>query len=333
MTAAPKVSVVVASYNGRRYVGETIASILGQTFPDFELLIVDDGSTDGTRELLREIAATDPRIRLIEKTNEGLVATLNLGIAEARGAYVARIDHDDLMVPHRIERQVAFLDANPDFIACGTNLRRIDGAGELQREPNMRQHTLVHRPDLMPPQLRWMPGPTPMVRIEPLRRIGGYRPQFLAAEDRDLCWRLGALGPCARFAEVLILYRWHDGNMSKSQRRTQLFSHALGDMSAIARHYCLDDSAIVAGIVPGGDYTPAVTAYRRLLAPHYPIETYWLNFLVRYGAWPLDGYKTKRAVLWDVLRHVAAKPHGQGRLALAQRAVKYLRRPPEVAPE
>lgn len=132
---------------------------------------------------------------------------------------------------------------------------------------------------------------------------------------------------------MLVLYRWHADNMSKSQRRTQLYAHALGDMSAIARHYRLDDGAILSLITPGGDYAPVIAGYRRLLAPHYPIDTYWLNFLVRYGAWPLAGYASRGDIFRDVLRHVAARPHGQGRLGLLQRSLKYLRRPPEVAPD
>lgn len=125
-------------------------------------------------EILRPLAQTDRRIRLIERPNQGLIATLNRGIAEARGEFFARIDHDDLMVPERLARQVAFLDANPDFIACGSNLRKIDEAGTLQHAPNMRQHTLVHRPDRLPPDLAWMPGPTPMIPpgyVTPRRRI------------------------------------------------------------------------------------------------------------------------------------------------------------------
>src|SRR5262245_55615438 len=116
MSPPPKVSVIIASYNGERFVAETVASVLGQTWRDPELVVIDDGSTDSTRGILREIAGGDPRMRVIEKDNEGLIATLNRGIAEARGTYIARLDHDDIALPSRIERQAQFLDANPDFI-------------------------------------------------------------------------------------------------------------------------------------------------------------------------------------------------------------------------
>ncbi len=186
MSTPPKVSVIVASYNGERFVAETMHSILRQTFIDLELVVIDDGSTDGTRTILRGLADADARMRVIEKDNEGLIATLNRGIAEARGAYIARIDHDDIMRPARVERQAAFLDANPDFIGVGCLMQAMQEDGTYVGTPRIRYEQLRHEPGAFPPRQQWLYGPTPMIRAEALRKAGGYRAKFLASDSRAL---------------------------------------------------------------------------------------------------------------------------------------------------
>src|SRR5215211_725311 len=102
-TAAPKVSVVMTVFNAERYLREAIESVLNQTFGDFEFVIVDDGSTDRSLDILKEYAQRDPRIRLISRENKGIVASANEGIAVARGQYLARMDADDVSLPQRFE--------------------------------------------------------------------------------------------------------------------------------------------------------------------------------------------------------------------------------------
>lgn len=113
-TKSPKVSVVLSVYNGEKYLCEAIGSILNQSFADFELIIVDDGSTDLTPEIIRSYK--DPRIRVLRHENQGLAYSLNRGIMASRGQYIARMDDDDVSLPARLERQVAFLEQHP---ACG----------------------------------------------------------------------------------------------------------------------------------------------------------------------------------------------------------------------
>jgi len=138
MARSPKVSVIIASYNGERFIGEAVGSILGQTWTDLELVVIDDGSTDGTRAILSDIASRDSRLRIVEKENEGLIATLNRGIAEARGEYIARLDHDDVAVPSRIEKQARFLDGNPDFIGVGCLMQSMTEDGTFVGKPRIR---------------------------------------------------------------------------------------------------------------------------------------------------------------------------------------------------
>jgi glycosyltransferase involved in cell wall biosynthesis len=328
MTAPPKVSVIVASYNGQRFVAETVRSILGQTFADFELIVVDDGSTDGTRAILRDLAARDPRMRVVEKENEGLIATLNRAIAESRGAYIARIDHDDLMRPQRLERQAAFLDASPDFVGVGCLLQSMREDGTYVGTPRIRHERLRHDPSAFPPRQQWLYGPTPMIRADALRKVGGYRAQFVAAEDRDLCWRLGDIGRLERLPEVLVDHRFHATNMSRLRVRTQVYSALLSDLSAIARHFGCDDGTLIRQVDVGGDYGPVIEGYRRLLSPHYPVDSYLLFFQMRQELWDLPGFPTRQGILAAVLRHVGGRPWDPVRLFLLRRAVLYLTRKP-----
>ncbi len=328
MRAPPKVSVIVASYNGEKFVAETIHSILGQTFRDFELVVVDDGSTDGSRAILRDLATGDPRMRVVEKENEGLIATLNRAIAESRGAYIARIDHDDLMRPQRLERQAAFLDVNPDVVGVGCLLQSMREDGTYVGKPRVRHERLRHAPSAFPPRQQWLYGPTPMIRADALRKIGGYRAQFVASEDRDLCWRLGELGRLDRLPEVLVDHRFHSSNMSRLRVRTQVYSALMSDLSAIARHFGLDDSPVIGRIDVGGDYGPAVERYRSLLAPHYPVDSYLMFFQMRYELWDVPGFPPRRGILAAVLRHVAERPWDPIRLFLLRRAALYLMRKP-----
>jgi len=328
MKPAPKVSVFIASYNGERFIAEAVNSNLGQSFRDLEVVVVDDGSTDGTRTILREIAANDSRLRVVEKDNEGQIPTLNRCIAECRGEYIARLDHDDISLPGRIEKQARFLDENPEFIGVGCLIQNLRQDGTPVGQPRIRTEVLEHRPADFPPRQQWLYGPTPMIRAEFFRKSGGYRAKFAAAEDRDLCWRLGGLGRLARLPEPLVGWRQHDSNMSDLRRRTQVYSDLFGDLSAIASHFGLDDQPAIDLIEVGGNYAPALEAYRRMLAPHYPVETYLLFAQMRRELWDLPGGPDRKEFAAALMRHVLASPLDTKRLFLLRRAVLYLSRKP-----
>ena len=123
-------------YNGERYLREGIESILAQTFADFEFLIVDDGSTDGTWQVLTEYAARDSRIRLIRNSqNLGLTRSLNKGLSAAQGEYIARQDADDVSLPHRLEKQVVVLEHDPRVVLVSGNIDLMDSEGHIWRRP------------------------------------------------------------------------------------------------------------------------------------------------------------------------------------------------------
>ncbi len=322
----PKVSVIMPSYNGVRFVSQSLQSLLQQTFTDFEIVVVDDGSAQPTRDVLHAVAKTDSRIRLHFSEHAGLVATLNKALALARGHLVARLDHDDISLPTRLARQVAFLDANPNFVAVGCDIALIDAEGRLIKLPKKRNMAEPHSPTAFPPKPMWMPGPTVMARTTVIRDIGGFREKMFAAEDRDICWRLGAAGPTHRILEPLVEWRSHGENTSVTKYQTQMASHALGDLSAIARHFGLDDSAILEQVVVGGDYLPTIARYQELIGARYPVETYWYFFLMRYRAWQLSGEATDAALLRRVYAHCRANPFDWRRWRLARRAYMFARR-------
>ena len=127
MTHTPRISIVMSVYNGEKYLREAVNSILNQTFKDFEFIIINDGSTDGTREILESY--NDPRIILIHKGNMGLTQSLNKGIALAKGKYIARQDADDISLPERLEKQIEFLERNEKVALLGTAIEIIDEIG------------------------------------------------------------------------------------------------------------------------------------------------------------------------------------------------------------
>lgn len=132
----PLVSVVMANYNGGEYLHEAIESVLSQTYKNFEFIIVDDGSTEDDCDYIRSIR--DPRIKLIvNEKNRGQTASLNIGIAEAKGIYIARMDSDDVNLPTRLEKQVSILERNPELSIIGSQAYIIDGNGNLTGQTNL----------------------------------------------------------------------------------------------------------------------------------------------------------------------------------------------------
>lgn len=215
---SPTVSVIMAAYKGAALVGETIDSVLNQSFQDFELIIVDDCSPDNTLEVLRSF--DDPRIRVIASgINQGPVKTRNIAMAEARGRYLAGLDQDDICLPHRFDRQVAYLDSHPDvaLVAAAADLLE---AGKIA--PGKFQGSTT------PEMLRWqllfgnpLVWSSVMMRAEAARQLDPVtRPEMLFAEDFDLYHRIGALGHVARIDEPLLLYRIHPGGVSKAFEET-----------------------------------------------------------------------------------------------------------------
>lgn len=187
---SPKISVVMAVYNEVDYASSAIESVLEQTFEDFEFLIVDDGSTDKTPEIINSYARRDDRIRhLSNETNKGLPASLNRGIEAANGKYIARMDADDRSLPKRFERQHEFLEANPSVHVVGCDVRVIGINGEYFGDREFRPR-LGRDPDTLQQDGPQVAHPSVMMRRPSVRAVDGYRPVFKYAQDLDLWIRL-----------------------------------------------------------------------------------------------------------------------------------------------
>ncbi|MEG3085097.1 glycosyltransferase [Sphingomonas sp. PB2P12] len=210
--AAPRVSVVMAAYNGAAVIAETLASVQAQTLTDFELIVVDDCSTDDTRAVIG--AWPDPRVRLITMAkNGGPVRARNRGFAEARGRYIAALDQDDICRPDRLARQVAYLDAHPDTVLLGTSAEILcEGKITPSRYSPTTTPALVAWLTCIENPLVWS---STMMRTEVARRLDPItRPELLFAEDFDLYQRIGHFGAIARLDTALVLYRVHPGGVS-----------------------------------------------------------------------------------------------------------------------
>jgi glycosyltransferase involved in cell wall biosynthesis len=204
---SPAISVVMSVYNGEAFLAESVESILNQTFCNFEFIIIDDGSTDKTTEILSHYSKRDPRVRIFPQQNTGRAESLNRGIQLARADLIARMDADDVSLPHRFEEQVKFLSVHPEVGLLGTEVEWVTPEGPrllIERLP-------VGDDELRAAMLRLNPfrHPTVMMRKNIVLAVGGYRKVLLDADDFDLWLRMAEQTQLANLAEVLLLYRVH----------------------------------------------------------------------------------------------------------------------------
>jgi glycosyltransferase involved in cell wall biosynthesis len=205
----PLISVLMPTYNPGRYVAAAIESILAQTFADFEFLISDAGSTDGSLEVMARYAERDPRIRLAVKPKLGIVGALNELLGRARGDLVARMDADDIALPGRFQQQVDYLNEHPECVLVGSRVLIIDPDGE---ELTVLGRALTHEQivdDLLACRGQMIYHPTVMFRRAVVARIGGYDEKMKEAEDLDLFLRLAEVGQIVNLPEPLVKYREH----------------------------------------------------------------------------------------------------------------------------
>src|SRR2546423_5040139 len=199
-------SVVMPVYNVQRFLNEAIASILDQTFRDFEFIILDDGSTDDSAKILRDWQRRDSRISIFTSPcNSGLPISSNLVVAKTKTPLVARMDGDDLSHPDRLRRQLEILQSHPEVMAVGTLFDGIDAHGESIR-PRDRWRILR--------KSRYIPFAhgSAMFRRAAFDEIGGYREEFVAGEDQDFFFRMSKLGRVVTLPDVLYHFRYHSMN-------------------------------------------------------------------------------------------------------------------------
>jgi glycosyltransferase involved in cell wall biosynthesis len=217
-----KVSIIMCVYNGEAYLEKAIESVLNQTYSNFELVIVDDGSTDSTSSILSTFAAQDSRILLMHnKKNYGLEHSLNIGLTAAQGEYIARQDADDISLPERLELQAQFLDSHPQIGALYTAVEFISDKGIVLGE----DHPPEDHESLKALLLvnNFMHHSSLMTRLSLIKAVGGYDETKRYAEDYDLWWKLSRLSRLSTLPQILLRRRLDNGSrISNLYRRQQL---------------------------------------------------------------------------------------------------------------
>jgi Glycosyl transferase family 2 len=229
----PVVSVVLVVCNVDRFLAESIESILGQTFRDFEFVIVDFGSSDESLAIVSKYSSKDSRIKLHQIPHCGLAEARNASFSFAQGRYVAIMDADDVAVPERLARQVEFMEKHPEVSILGGAVEWIDATGRaLATRGNPTgdheiRSALVERCPL------WQPSV--LLRREAFVRVGGYRPPFAPAEDYDLWLRMSELFQFANLKEVVLRYRIHPYQVSMRKQKQQTLGKLAAQRSASMR--------------------------------------------------------------------------------------------------
>jgi glycosyltransferase involved in cell wall biosynthesis len=284
-SSSPSVSVILPAFNAERFVRAAVTSVLAQTFHDFELIAIDDGSTDRTGALLDDLARSDGRLAVVHQPNAGLIATLNSAIDLARAPLIARMDADDLCRPTRLERQVAYMNVHPDVALLGGAYRLIDDADrpiKTFRPPT--DHATLDAQCLATTQP--ICHPLAMIRRSSIDRVGKYDPQYEAAEDLDFFLRLAEVGTLACLdGEPLLDYRMHAASVSERKQHLQRDNQRKAVEAAYARR------GIEKPATSADEWRPTTDADR-------------FKWTCTYGWWALrDGhFSTARAYAWKALR-------------------------------
>ncbi|MDW7657501.1 MAG: glycosyltransferase [Bacillota bacterium] len=214
----PKVSVIMPAYNAEPFISEAINSVLRQTFTDFEFIIINDCSADRTADIVSSFQ--DSRITLLHNdVNSGIAATMNKGLNHATGTYIARLDHDDICLPDRLQKQVAFLDAHPEICAVGSAIMRFNTQGDLGTtvlpvNPKQAKVNLLANASIA--------SPTVMLRGSVIRTHQlWFRSDYDTAEDYDLWRRLIKIADISNLPDVLLRYRMHGAQATQVQHTRQ----------------------------------------------------------------------------------------------------------------
>lgn len=213
----PKISVILPVYNSEKYLIDSLESLSKQTFRDFEIIAINDGSTDGSLEILKKYASNEPRLRIISRENKGITKTLNEGIELSKGEYIARMDADDICYPLRFEKQLEYLAEN-ELDVCGTKYERIGTQTGIPNLPidcnDCYFHLLLGSA---------MAHPSILIKSSVLKKYK-YSENFKYAQDYELWCRMAINKvKMGNVPEVLLKYRYSSNNISGSKKNEQIY--------------------------------------------------------------------------------------------------------------
>jgi len=227
------ISVLMPAYNASVFIAPAIESILNQTFQDFELIIVDDGSTDNTVDIIKSYIDLDKRIKIIQIGHAGICHALNIGIQESKYSWIARMDADDVALPRRLEKQINAAQANPQVVIWGSYVQHISSTGQVL---SLQKHGPITEEEycslIREGEIPYVPHPTMLIRKDVLLKAGGYDPQFTVTQDLDLVSRMSEHGPILVVPEPLLLYRVH----RQAASMQKFFLQQLFVRCIVARH-------------------------------------------------------------------------------------------------
>lgn len=216
------VSVIMSVYNGEKYLKESIESVLSQTYIYFEFIIINDGSTDNTLNIIEEYSGKDNRIRIINKNNTGLTRSLNLGLNMAKGMYMAKIDSDDKWLPHKLEYQINYFNCNKNLFLIGsTALFLIEPDIQISLKRKERAYSCNEIRDCI---IRTNPFLSSSVtfKMEALKTVGTFNPFYKNSMDYDMWIRIISKYDTAITNDSLIYYRFHENMMSRRKKWQQV---------------------------------------------------------------------------------------------------------------
>jgi glycosyltransferase involved in cell wall biosynthesis len=207
------VSIILAAYNAEKYIAETIKSVLKQTFCNFELILINDGSNDGTGSIIKKYEAFDRRLRCYSQKNMGPGSARNFGLSKSKGDWIAIIDADDLWRQDKLSRQIAFIKEHPGIVLLGTGFSQIDSDGHFvktYRYPSDHE-SLLHR---LERKKEFFPHSASLYKANVVQQLDGYRYRFEPSEDRDLWLRISEKGKMACLYPPLVQIRKHKNQIS-----------------------------------------------------------------------------------------------------------------------
>lgn len=218
--SVPKLSVVMSVFDGEPFVADAVECILNQTYRDFEFIVINDGSSDGTLAILKEYAAKDDRVRLIDQKNTGLTLALRRGVDVAKGEFIARMDVDDVSLPTRLEKQMALFERYPELIAVTTDVEHFLEDGSFFALAQLRRDTRLL--PLLFVFSNAIGGHGQVIfRRDAYMKVGGYDPEFRYAQDGELWTKLVEQGPFGVVPETLYRYRTGHENITTVFRSEQ----------------------------------------------------------------------------------------------------------------
>lgn len=243
---SPLVSVVTSVFNGERWLAESLRSVLRQEDVDLELVVVNDGSTDGSARVLAEFVAADRRVRVLEQENQGLTRALDRGCSEARGVYIARHDSDDISLPGRFARQAELLGREPSVALVGSWVKVLGPVGEVLYEMRRPEEMVFPTPWVDHPSTGPMGHGSAMFRRRDYEAAGGYRDSFYWVQDVDLWLRLTERGAVACVPQFLYAFRLAGGCISLRHVREQARLDRIAYACAGRRRERKDESDLLA---------------------------------------------------------------------------------------